>query len=62
MPRIFMADVAHSAGLAFWDVVVSGCLCPSQQSQLPSVVIGAGVHDAVLDLRDRVHHILWYVC
>lgn len=44
MPCICIADVAHSSGLAFWGVVISGCLSPSQQRQLPSVVIWAGVH------------------
>lgn len=61
VPSICMADVAHSAGLAFWGVAVSGSLCPSQQKQLPSVVILSGVRGKVLGLRDREHHILWYM-
>lgn len=59
VPGICMADVANSAGLGFRGVVVPGCLSPCQQSQLPCVVIWAGVHDKLLCLRDRVHQFVY---
>lgn len=63
MSRICTSDVARTAGLAFWSTVVSGCLCPSQQSQLPRGVARAGglwIHDIPSGVRDRVHNVLWY--
>lgn len=59
MPGICMADVANSVGLGFRGVVVPGYLCPCQQSQLPCVVIRAGMHDKLLGLRDRVHQFVY---